>query len=377
MAIERGFRANIKIKDLLNDYYKNLNHMLFWSMIILIVIGMAAIYSATFQTGLGLFWKQALWFLIGFLFFFFFSTANYNYMIAVANWLFAVFVIILIVVLFAGHSTLGAQRWLKIGGFQFQPSEFMKFIVPLVLIRYVLVEKNPYTWKGVIKALAITLAPMFLIIKQPDLGTSIILIPVFLGVMFFGNLPIKKFIAIIISGILIMPVVFFFLKDYQKQRIETFLNPQLDPLGAGYNVIQSQIAVGSGEFLGKGFLQGTQSQLNFIPIKYTDFIFAVIAEEFGFLGSVFLVTLYFFLVMECLRVVKLSRYNGGKMLSGALTMVIFSQFFINIGMNIGIMPVTGITLPLLSYGGTSVLVIMIILGIIQNIYRESVRGEEK
>jgi len=377
VAIERGFRANIKLSDFVRDYFRNLNMMLFWAMMALIVTGLIAIYSATVQSGLGLFWKQVLWFLIGFAFFFFFSTANYNYMIAAANWMFAIFVLILIFVLFAGHSTLGAQRWIKIGAFQFQPSEFMKFIIPLVLIRFILVEKEPYSWKGILKAIAITLAPMLLIIKQPDLGTSIILIPVLLGVLFFGNVPLKKFITIITGGLLLLPVVYFFLKDYQKQRIETFLNPQLDPLGAGYNVIQSQIAVGSGELLGKGFLQGTQSQLNFIPIKYTDFIFAVIAEEFGFMGSLLLVALYFFLVMECLRVVKISRYNGGKMLSGALTMVVFAQFFINIGMNIGIMPVTGITLPLLSYGGTSVLVIMIILGIIQNIYRETVRGDDK
>jgi rod shape determining protein RodA len=280
-------------------------------------------------------------------------------------------------VLLIGHATLGATRWLKIGSFQFQPSEFMKIIVPLTMIRFLLVSnRDGFEWKNIFKLLLLVAVPLGLIIKQPDLGTSILLLPIVLVVLFMGNIPTKKLVTIIIVATLIMPVTYLFLHDYQKQRIQVFINPQSDSLGAGYNVIQSQIAVGSGKIIGKGWAQGTQSQLNFIPIKYTDFIFAVIAEEFGLVGSIVVLLIYYFLLMEGLKIVKLCKFNGGKMLGAALTCVLFMQVFINIGMNIGIMPVTGITLPLLSYGGSSVMVVMMILGILQNIYREYIKVED-
>jgi len=166
------------------------------------------------------------------------------------------------------------------------------------------------------------------------------------------------------------------LKDYQKQRLLVFINPQADPVGAGYNVIQSKIAIGSGKFFGRGWLRGPQSQLNFIPIKYTDFIFSVICEEFGFVGGLFVVLIYYILIMEILKIVKLCKFTGGKMLAAAISTVIFIQFIINVGMTIGLLPVTGLTLPLLSYGGSSIIFIMIIIGISQNIYREYMKGEE-
>ncbi|HRU40210.1 MAG TPA: FtsW/RodA/SpoVE family cell cycle protein, partial [Candidatus Goldiibacteriota bacterium] len=280
------------------------------------------------------------------------------------------------VVMVFGHTSLGAQRWIKIGGYQFQPSEFMKIIIPLAVIRMVLVmQKEAFTWKNLGRIFLLTAVPMLLILKQPDLGTAILIIPLILAVLFIGNMPVRKLAGIIVAGLLALPGIYFLLKDYQKERLHVFVNPQIDPLGAGYNVIQSQIAVGSGQIFGKGWMQGTQSQLNFIPIKYTDFIFSVIAEEAGFVGGMIIILIYFVLVMEGLKVVKLCSYTGGKMLAASLIMIIFSQFAINVSMTMGLMPVTGITLPLLSYGGSSVMSTMIAIGVIQNIYREYRKAE--
>lgn len=370
-------KIKIPFADIAREYYKNMNPVLLICTLLLMVVGAAAVYSATGTSGNPFFEKQLIWYVIGLVIMLFFANTNYNSLINMSNYMYAVFLILLILVMFMGQTTLGATRWLRIGGFQFQPSEFMKIIVPLVMIRFLLVSnRDGFEWKNIFKLLLLAGIPFALIIRQPDLGTSILLLPIVVVVLFMGNIPAKKLMTMLVIGALIMPVSYLFLQDYQKQRIEVFINPQSDALGAGYNVIQSQIAVGSGELIGKGWAQGTQSQLNFIPIKYTDFIFAVIAEEFGLVGSLIVLLLYYLLLMEGLKIIKLCRFNGGKMLGGALTTVLFMQVFINIGMNMGIMPVTGITLPLLSYGGSSVMVVMMILGILQNIYREYIKVED-
>ena len=370
-------RLRIAFIDRLREYFRNFNMVLLICMALLMCVGGAAVYSATGTSGNPFFAKQLLWYFTGIIVMLVFANMNYNHLINVANWLYGLFLFLLVLVLFIGHASLGATRWLKLGIFQFQPSEFMKIIMPLAMIRFILAShRDGFEWKNLFKLFALMGVPFLLIIKQPDLGTSILLLPLVLVVLYMGNIPPKKLLVIILLGVTILPVGYLFMKDYQKARIGVFINPQSDPLGAGYNVIQSQIAVGSGQLIGKGWARGTQSQLNFIPIKYTDFIFAVIAEEFGLIGSLIVLLIYYFLIMEGLKVVKLCHYNSGKMLAAALTSIIFMQVFINIGMNIGIMPVTGITLPLLSYGGSSVLVIMMILGILQNIYKEYMKAEE-
>ena len=369
-------RTSLSPGEQARRYIKSMNPVILVSMFLLMGVGAAAIYSATGGINGGFFTKQLMWYFAGIILMFVFANINYNNFFALANWLYGFFIFLLLVVLIFGHSSLGAQRWIKIGGFQFQPSEFMKLIVSLAVIRAILVmQKDAFTWKNLGRVFLIVVFPIALILKQPDLGTAILLVPLMLVIFLVGNIPVKKLVIIIVVGLLITPVAYVVLKDYQKQRLAVFLNPQIDPLGAGYNVIQSQIAVGSGKLAGKGWMQGTQSQLNFIPIKYTDFVFAVIAEEFGFLGGMLVIIIYFVLVMEGLKIVKLCRYTGGKMLSAAITMIIFSQFAINIGMTMGLMPVTGITLPLLSYGGSSVMAIMMSLGILQNINREYLKAE--
>jgi rod shape determining protein RodA len=369
-------RTRIRFRDQARQYLRNMNPVVLVTTLLLMCIGAAAIFSATGGVAGGFFMKQLLWYAVGIVLMLVFANINYNNFFAVANHLYFFFLFLLLVVLVFGHSSLGAQRWLKIGGFQFQPSEFMKIIVSIAVIRAILVmQKEAFTWKNLGRVLLIVIFPIALILRQPDLGTAIMLVPLMLVIFLIGNISVKKLVIIILVGLLVTPVAYVVLKDYQKQRLAVFLNPQIDPLGAGYNVIQSQIAVGSGKLAGKGWMQGTQSQLNFIPIKYTDFVFAVIAEEFGFLGGMLVIILYFVLVMEGLKIVKLCRYTGGKMLGAALTMIIFSQLSINIGMTMGLMPVTGITLPLLSYGGSSVLAIMMAIGMLQNIYREYLKAE--
>jgi rod shape determining protein RodA len=370
-------RIRIPFWDSIKGYYRNMNLPLLAITGLLMIIGAATVYSATGTSGNPFFLKQLIWYVVGFIVMMVFANINYNGLIGMANHLYGFFIFLLVVVLIFGHTSLGATRWLKIGGFQFQPSEFMKIILPLAVIRFILVlQKDSFEWKNFFKMMAMVGVPLLLIIKQPDLGTTLIMIPLIIIILFMGNMPTKKLLTVLFIGLLALPVAYLFLHGYQKQRIDVFINPQIDPQGAGYNVIQSQIAIGSGQFAGKGWAKGTQSQLNFIPIKYTDFIFAVLSEEFGFLGSFMVLLIYYLLIMEGLKIVKLCRFSGGKMLGSALTGVIFMQVFINIGMNIGIMPVTGITLPLLSYGGSSVLVIMMILGILQNIYREYMKAEE-
>jgi rod shape determining protein RodA len=371
------FRGFFKLTEKLRQYTKDMNPVLLGATILLMAIGLLGIYSAEPDPGKVFFSKQSAWYGIGFILMIVVANINYNLVIAAANHFFVLFIFLLILVLVVGHTSLGAQRWLKIGGHGFQPSEFMKLVVAATVVRFLVIKgKEAFSFKNLMLVFVIVLVPFFLILKQPDLGSALMLIPMTLAILFLGNIPVKKLSVILIIGILILPVAYYTLHDYQKQRLHTFVNPHLDPLGSGYNVIQSQIAVGSGEVLGKGWGKGTQSQLNFIPIKHTDFIFAVLAEEFGLWGGLIIIGIYLFLIMEALKIIKLCRFTGGKMLGGALVSMIFAQFFVNVGMNMGIMPVAGITLPLLSYGGTSVIVIMTALGMLQNIYREYIKAEK-
>ena len=373
----RKFRGIFKLTEQLRQYTKNMNPVMLGATILLMGIGLLGIYSAEPDAGKVFFSKQSVWYGIGFILMIIIANINYNLVIAAANHLFVIFIFLLILVLIVGHTSLGAQRWLKIAGHGFQPSEFMKLVVAATVVRFLVIKgKEAFSFKNLALVFVIFFIPFFLILKQPDLGSALMLIPMTLAILFLGNIPIKKLSVILIIGVLILPVAYYTLHDYQKQRLHTFVNPHLDPLGSGYNVIQSQIAVGSGEVLGKGWGKGTQSQLNFIPIKHTDFIFAVLAEEFGLWGGLIIIGIYLFLIMEALKIIKLCRFTGGKMLGGALVTMIFAQFFVNVGMNMGIMPVAGITLPLLSYGGTSVIVTMTALGMLQNIYREYIKAEE-
>lgn len=302
------------------------------------------------------------------------SPNNWIMRMAIPLYLFGVFLLIMVAIV--GTSAKGAQRWLDFGILRFQPSEIMKFAVPLFLswIIHYLHERSQ--WIQVSLMLAILATPVFLIIRQPDLGTAILITVAGLAVIYLAGLPWKIIIAGTILTFAYAPIHWnYFMEDYQKNRVLTLISPYSDPLGKGYHTIQSTIAVGSGGILGKGFQDGTQTQLNFLPEPHTDFAFAVLAEEHGFVGFMILLGLFLLLIFNGLKVSLNSYTKFGRVLAGALTITIFVYFFINMGMVIGILPVVGVPLPFVSYGGTSTVITYVMLGLILSCSRKPNENE--
>jgi len=285
-------------------------------------------------------------------------------------WLYAAGIVGLVAVLLVGVGAKGAQRWLAIPGLpRFQPSEFMKLVVPMMAAWYLSRYYLPPTFTRVIVGLVIVILPMFLIIQQPDLGTSLLVGMAGIFVVFFAGMSWKLIVAFFGLVSVSAPLMWFFvMRDYQKQRVLTLLDPQSDPLGAGWNIIQSKTAIGSGGMDGKGWLQGTQSHLEFLPESHTDFIVAVLAEEFGFVGMMLLLALYFLIILRCLYIAVTAQDSFGRLLAGALTMTFFIYIFVNIGMVSGLLPVVGVPLPLISYGGTSGVTLMAAFGVLMSIH---------
>ncbi|PCI63589.1 MAG: rod shape-determining protein RodA [Gammaproteobacteria bacterium] len=279
--------------------------------------------------------------------------------------MFVVGVILLASVLLFGHIGMGAQRWLKIGFFRFQPSEIMKLVVPIMIAWFISQANLPAKISTIFYAFILVLIPTLLIAKQPDLGTSLLIASSGIFVIFLAGASWKLITICVGLGSAFAPILWTFLmKDYQKQRVLTFLNPEQDPLGSGYHIIQSKIAIGSGGIHGKGWLQGTQSQLEFLPEPHTDFIFAVFSEEFGLIGVSVLLFVYMLIVMRGLWIATNAQHAFTKLLAGSLTLTFFVYVFVNIGMVSGILPVVGVPLPLVSYGGTSMVTLMAGFGII-------------
>jgi rod shape determining protein RodA len=289
--------------------------------------------------------------------------------------LYVVAFLLLVAVEVNGETILGATRWLRIGPIQIQPSEIMKIALVLALASYFHSYQGPRErnilseiWGMVPPALLIAL-PSALVMHQPDLGTAILLILAGGSVLFLAGLRWRYIIMATMVAVAAAPAVFFFvLHDYQRQRILTFINPDLDPLGAGYHVAQSKIAIGSGGFEGKGFMQGSQGQLDFLPEKQTDFIFTIIGEEFGFVGTAFVITLFGVLIALCLSIAQRSRSAFGKLAAGGVTAMFASYVFINAGMVMGLMPVVGVPLPLISNGGTATITVMSGLALVLNVH---------
>lgn len=284
--------------------------------------------------------------------------------------LFILGVAALLGVMFFGVGAKGAQRWLQLPGLpRFQPSEMMKLIVPMMAAWYLSNRYLPPSFKDVFGALVLIFLPVFLIVQQPDLGTSILIASAGLFVILFSGISwriVTAFVGILAA---FAPVMWMFvMRDYQKQRVLTFLDPESDPLGSGWNIIQSKTAIGSGGFSGKGWLEGTQSQLNFLPESHTDFIIAVCAEEFGFLGVLCLLSLYLMIVIRGLYIAVKAQDSFSRLLAGSLILTFFVYVFVNIGMVSGILPVVGVPLPLVSYGGTSIVTLMASFGVIMSIH---------
>lgn len=287
-----------------------------------------------------------------------------------APWLYLAGILALAAVMLFGVGAKGAQRWLALPGLpRFQPSELMKLVVPMMAAWYLSRRFLPPRLRYVAVSFLIVLLPMAMIILQPDLGTSLLVGAAGIFVIFFAGMSWKLISAFFVMVSVSAPLMWFFvMRDYQKQRVLTLLDPQSDPLGAGWNIIQSKTAIGSGGLDGKGWLQGTQSHLEFLPESHTDFIVAVLAEEFGFVGIVGLLGLYLLIILRCLYIAAMAQDSFSRLLAGALTMTFFIYIFVNVGMVSGLLPVVGVPLPLISYGGTSSVTLMAAFGVLMSIH---------
>ncbi len=339
----------------------------------LLISGLITIYSCSIGTESGsvnIFHKQFIFLGIGIALFLFFSFYDYRTWRKYSNLLYFVSVGLLLAVFLFGSNIRGTSGWFRLGFFNFQPVELVKIFSIIFLASYfVKIGHLKIGFKGFLGSFLIMALPIFLTLKQPDLGSASVLIVIWLGMALLAGVN-KKYLL----GLFLIALIGLFLswgvllKDYQKERIQTFMNPERDPLGSGYNVIQSMIAIGSGGITGKGIGNGSQSQLNFLPERHTDFVFASINEEFGLIGSFLTIGFYWILFYRLFCIVKEARDRFGQLVVGGVSIMFFYQVTVNIGMNIGIVPVTGISLPFLSYGGSFLLVVMIGFGLCQNVW---------
>ncbi|HEV2462175.1 MAG TPA: rod shape-determining protein RodA [Acidobacteriaceae bacterium] len=339
----------------------------------LAVISVLEIYSATLHTKfVGFYKQQILWFLGGLLAMFVLSLINYHRLLEITHWLYGFCLLSLIAVLTVGTKVLGARRWVTLPGhIHFQPSEWVKLVLILAVARYFVgLAGRELSWSDVIKGIALVGIPMLLVLKQPDLGTALTYSPILLAGLFLGGIDWKKSAILICGMLLLMGIAFSsskILKPYQKARLTSFINPGADPKGTGYQILQSKIAVGDGGVFGRGTTKGTQTQGDFLPIPYTDFIFAAFAEEHGFIGAVVVLLIYFLILMRLIQNAQTASDLSGTFLVMGVVAVLIFQIAVNVGMVIGLMPVTGIPLPLMSYGGSSVLFTFLALGMVMNV----------
>jgi rod shape determining protein RodA len=282
--------------------------------------------------------------------------------------LYAAGLLLLVAVLFVGDIGKGAQRWLDLGVLRFQPSEMVKLAVPMMVAWFLAEAALPPSWRRLFAGGVLTVVPVLLIAKQPDLGTALLVASAGLAVLFLAGVSWRLIAGLLAAFGAALPVIWTLLRDYQRQRVLTLLDPESDPLGAGYHTIQAKIAIGSGGIYGKGWLNGTQAQLEFVPEKHTDFIFAVLAEEFGLTGVLLLLALYILIVLRGLYIASQAQSTYGRLLAGSLTLVFFVYAFVNVGMVIGVLPVVGVPLPLVSYGGTSLVTLMAGFGILMAVH---------
>lgn len=343
--------------------------VLFFLVLSIAAVGICNLYSAGGPESV-FFKKQIRWFLLGAVFLLIGAFLNYSHIEQYCYFFYFFSLFLLILVLFHGPVLSGSRRWLSFGVFTFQPSELMKLALVMVLAKC-FHKKNPvggHTLRSLFIPFLFVFIPFSLIYLEPDLGTALLLFLVFFSLVFFVKINPRSFLIFLFSFFSLFPLSWNFLKPYQKERVLGFLAPDSDPLGRGYQVIQSKIAIGSGRFWGKGFLQGTQSRLDFVPEKDTDFVFSVFCEEWGFLGAGFLLFLYLLLFVRLFSIVSRAKNSFGVILGTGLAVLFFLQFTINLGMVLGLLPTVGIPLPLFSYGGSSLVVNMFLVGIVISIH---------
>lgn len=348
---------------------KLINMHITLSVSLLLAIGISVIYSSSANLAI----QQIIFACVGLILFLIISQFDYRASINLIKPTYLVVIFLLILVVFIGFETRGSVRWIPLGIINLQPSEFAKPVLILFLANFW--ANNLSSWRNIFKSLLYTLPPAFLIFRQPDLGTTLTIVAIWLGLLFCAKISFRKILVLGFVALILIPVGWSSLQGYQKDRIISFLSPGKDPLGTGYNVIQSTIAVGSGQFFGRGLGRGTQSRLQFLPEFRTDFIFAAIAEEFGFVGSALILLAYLYLVIYCFKVAQSAPDYFGFLISAGVGLILLFQTVVNVGMNIGLLPITGITLPLISYGGSSLIATFISLGLVASVanYRKTIK----
>ena len=352
--------------------FRDFDWALLGLVLLLCSMSVLEVHSATVHTRFASFGtKQILFIAAGLVGMFVLAKIDYHRLIDLSPWFYGIFVVSLVAVKVIGHKALGARRWIGVGPIQFQPSEWVKLVLILAVARYIAnIGGRNLTWKEIFKAFGLVGVPMILVLVQPDLGTTLTYAPILVAGLFLGGINLRQSLILITVGVALVGGVWSsgkILKPYQKARLTSFINPGNDPRGAGYQVLQSEIAVGSGGVWGKGLEKGTQTQGYFLPIPYTDFIFAAFSEEHGFVGAFFILLLYFLILMRLIQNAQTAADLPGSLIIMGIVAVLTFQIAVNVGMVIGLMPVTGIPLPLMSYGGSSVLFTFLALGVAMNV----------
>ena len=339
----------------------------------LALLGVMTIYSAGADWG-----RQLVWIALGVVAYVAATWFDYRRLLAFAPGIYAAMVLLLTAVHLVGHSALGARRWLSVAGFPLEPSELSKLALVVVLAA-LLSRAEKLSWRNFAIAIAITAPAAALILTQPDLGTSIVFAAIFGGMLFVGGARPAQLLSLAAGAAVTLPALPLVLHGYQRARLAIFLDPNSDPLGAGYNLLQARIAIGSGGFFGRGWLQGLQGQLGFVPERATDFVFATFAEEFGLLGSLILLTLFGLLLIRVLGSASVAPDRFGQLVAGGVFAMVFVQVVENVGMNVGLLPIAGIPLPLISYGGSATITTLAGLGLVQSVMvrRRSIAHPER
>lgn len=358
-------RFPLRARSFLKNFH--LDYFLLIGILSLFTLSILVIYSA--KTDINLLIKHSIHFGISFIAMMIIAQLPPRFWM---QWSFVFYMLgiaLLVLVLAFGNTSKGAQRWLNLGIIRFQPSECMKLIVPLYVAYFFHNKALPPNSKSIIVSLGIVTIPALLIALQPDLGTAILIASSGFMVIFFSGIPWRFIIFMIVSGIMSCPLMWYLLHDYQRERVLTLLNPERDPLGSGYHIIQSKIAIGSGGLYGRGWLQGSQSQLEYLPERSTDFIFSVFSEEFGLVGIIILVTVYIAIIVRGLYIALQGKDTFCRLWAAGIVMMFFICLFVNMAMVNGLLPVVGVPLPLVSYGGTSMLTMMIGFGMLMSIWK--------
>ena len=347
--------------------WMHIDGFLLLTLLLLLGIGLIVLYSAG-QQNMELIWRQLIRISVAFAVLLFLANLHPDKLRNLAYLIYITGLFLLIAVLLFGEQGKGAQRWLNLGLIRFQPSEMMKLAVPLLVASYIAERPLPPTWPRIVFCFMIVLIPSVLIAKQPDLGTALLIASSGLIVIFLSGVSRRFILSFITIGAASLPILWALMHDYQRQRVLTFLNPERDPLGAGYHIIQSKIAIGSGGLYGHGWLEGTQSQLAFLPERQTDFIFSVVAEEMGLIGAGMLLLLYLLIAGRGLYIASQAQNSFASLLAGSISLTFLVYVFVNVGMVTGLLPVVGVPLPLVSYGGTSMVTLLAGFGILMSIH---------